>query len=677
MDSYFAQSRLLWQPANPSRTALDAFRRELNRKHGLQLRDFYDLHRYSTEDYTFWLDVWQYVGIVYSVPPTKIIEEGRMKEIPTWFPGARLNYAENLLIYNNDAIALTCARDTGEVFHCTFRELRQMVKETAAAMRVNGLVAGDRVAAIVTNSLHAAVLALSTASVGGIFSSTATDMGTQGILDRYQQIQPKFIFSETEIVYAGKTIDMLPKIADVAKDLVSRGLQKVVLLPSVKDSRDISAPHIANSSSLSEFIATGDGRELVFEQLPFNHPIYILYSSGTSGPPKCIVHSAGGILLQDKKELGIGYGINRHDVYFQYTTTGWMMWPFLLHGLSLGARVILYDGSPFYPDMGHFLKFISDQGVSVFGTSPRFLSEVQGAGIVPSKLGSFEALRLIAPTGAVMTAPLFEWTQAAFGADVHVIAPSGGTDICGSFVSGIATGPVYAGEIQGKSLGMKVEIFDENGLSIEDTGVPGELVCTRPHPSLPIFFWGDESGEKLRKAYFDTFPGVWRQGDFIVKNPKTKGLVILGRSDGVLNPSGVRFGSAEIYSVMEQFSEELDDSLCIGQRRPEDEHERVLLFLKMRAGRAFTDALADHIRAAIRKALSPRHVPAYIFPIEEIPYTVNGKKIEIAVKQIVSGSNLKPSGTVANPASLKLYYKYRELEKLVDGTGKLKTRAKL
>ncbi|OSX66017.1 hypothetical protein POSPLADRAFT_1043540 [Postia placenta MAD-698-R-SB12] len=614
MDTHFAHSRLLWRPANPARTSLDAFRRMVNRKHGLNLRDYHDLHRYSVEDYEFWLDVWEFVGILHSVPPTKILEDGRMKELPTWFPGARLNYAENLLYRNDDGIACTAARETGAISHYTFRQLRELVRITVAALRMNGVGKGDRVAAIVTNHIDAVVLALASASIGAIFSSTATDMGTQGILDRYQQIQPKIVFSETEVTWLGKTIDLIPKVAEVANGLASYGLQRVVLLPSAKTGTELSpstAAGVPKSISLSAFLSSGDNRELQFEQLPFNHPLYILYSSGTTGPPKCIIHTAGGVLLQAKKDMRLSMSMSSDDTYFQYTTTGWMMWPYMLQGLACGARIIAYDGSPFYPNVHHFLKFLSAEGVTIFGTSARFLSEVQGQGVEPCI------------------------------------------------------------QIQGKLLGMKVEIFDPDGKNVEDTGMPGELVCTRPHPSLPLGFWGDDSGEKVRKAYFDRYPGVWHHADFIVKNPETQGLMILGRSDGVLNPSGVRFGSAEIYSVLEGFSDAIDDSLCIGQRRPQDRDERVLLFLKMRPGHAFTNDLTDQIRSSIRKALSPRHVPAYIFSVEDIPYTVNGKKIEIAVKQIVSGSNLKPSGTVANPESLTHYYKFRELEKLVGSRAKL------
>jgi len=349
------------------------------------------------------------------------------------------------------------------------------------------------------------------------------------------------------------------------------------------------------------------------------------------------------------------------------------MWPFMLTGLACGARIVLYDGSPFHPDLRGYLKFIHDQGVTVFGTSPRFLTEVQLRGIKPFEIGSFEALRGTTVTGAVLTAPLMEWAHEAFGGKLHIGSSSGGTDVFCAFVTAVLSIPLHAGELQGKCLGMAVEVFDPAGNNIESTGQPGELVITRPHPSIPIYFWGDESGEKFRKAYYDTYPGVWRQGDFVIKNPKTNGFIFLGRSDGVLNPSGVRFGSGEIYNVLESFSDELDDSLCVGQRRTEDPDERVLLFLKMRPGRTLTPALIDRIKSAIRTSLSARHVPAYMFETTDIPYTVNGKKIEIAVKQIVSGSNLKPSGTVANPESLNLYYKYKDIEGLVGA----KTKAKL
>ncbi|EGN99920.1 hypothetical protein SERLA73DRAFT_51824 [Serpula lacrymans var. lacrymans S7.3] len=647
MSSQFDQSRLIWTPAYPSFSPAEKLRREINLKHGLNLKDYHDLHHYSVTDYTFWLDLWQFVGIVSSVPPTKVTQKGKSEQVPEWFPDARLNYAENLLYRRDDGLACTAADDTGRTTHYTFRQLP-----------------------VVTNSITAVVLVLATASIGGIFSSTATDMGTQGILDRYRQIKPKFVFIETEIVYAGKTIPLVQKASEVARDLRSYGLERLILLPSSKTGKQLpEALAIPNSITLANFLATGDGRDLTFEQLSFSHPLYILYSSGTSGPPKCIVHSGGGALMISKKDLYVGFGVGPSETYFQYTTTGWMMWPFMLSGLACGARIILYEGSPFYPDLKSYLKFINDQGVTCFGTSPRFLAEVQAK---VKNVEPFLSMRQMTVTGAVLTAPLMEWTQNAFGKHLMISSSSGGTDIMGGFVTGVASLPVYAGELQGISLGLAVEIFDPAGKNIEDTGEPGELVCTRPHPSIPVCFWGDESGEKFRKAYYDTYPGVWRQGDFIVRNPKTKGFLFLGRSDGVLNPSGVRFGSGEIYTVLEKFTAELDDVLCVGQRRPQDLDERVLLFVKMRPGHTFTPSLVERIKSSIKAGLSARHVPAYVFETSDIPYTVNGKRIEIAVKQIVSGSNLKPSGTVANPESLELYYKYRDIESLVGANAKAK-----
>ncbi|KAJ7879114.1 acetoacetyl-CoA synthetase [Mycena leptocephala] len=669
MNSHFEDSAPIWRHPNPSWTAVERLRRLINSKHGLNLQNYQDLHKYSVESYTFWLDLWEFLGIISSVPPKKILEPGAIPEVPIWFPEARLNYAENLLFRKDDAIACTAGGETGVVHDYSYRQLHEMVRKMACAMRHHGLKKGDRVAALVNNTVSAVVICLATASIGGIYSSTMTDMGTQGILDRYRQIRPTFLFAETEVTYTGKVINLVPKITDVFRDLRKHGLKHAITLPSLVSGKEISVP---DSSLLSKFLAKDDGHELISEQLPFNQPLFILYSSGTSGPPKCIVHSAGGVLLQAKKELKLGFEMDSEDTFFQYTTTGWMMWTFMITILSGGTRIILYDGSPSHPDVRTFLKFINDQRVSGFSTGPRFMADIQAQGINPLQLAPFEALKMLIIAGAVVTSPLLKWAQQAFGERVHCISSSGGTDVCTAFVTGNPTLPVYPGEIQCKSLGMKVEVFDAEGKNIEHTGIAGEMVCTRPHPSLPVKFWGDDSGAKFRDTYYSTYPGIWRQGDYIVVNPKTKGIIVLGRSDGVLNPSGVRFGSSEIYSVLEQFSSTIDDFLCVGQRRAQDKDERVLLFLKMRKGYKLDERVIGEIKSVIRTSLSARHVPSFVFEIEDIPYTVNGKRIEIAVKQIVSGSNMKPSGTVANPESLQLYYKYRDLEAVAGPAAKSK-----
>ncbi|KAH9171177.1 acetoacetate-CoA ligase [Lactarius sanguifluus] len=622
----FAGSRLLSKPVTPEDTNVEVLRRFVNRKHGLNLKDYSELHEYSVTDYTFWLDLWQFLGIISSVPPAKVLGEGYIKEVPRWFPGARLNYAENMLWRTDDGIAITETNETGHVASYSYRELRELVRKFATALRLHGLQPGDRVAAVYL-------------------------IGLKGVLDRYRQVLPKFIFSETESIYAGKTFNLIPKVSEVVQDLSSKGLGHAILLPGIKSGQEVSQEVVNSiplSKTLSAFLASDDGRPLTFEQLPFDHPLYILYSSGTTGPPKCIIHS-GGVR---RRKLIAHLDVGIHDTYFQFTTTAWMMWPYMLAGLACGARMIVYEGSPFYPDVKTYLKFIDEQNVSVFGTSPRFISEVQGRGVHPRRdIGNFEALRRITTTGAVLSIPQYGWMKTAFNDRAVICAGSGGTGHlwCIAVVSSVPALPVYAGEMQGKTL-----------------GVAGELVCTRPHPSVPIRFWGDDArGTKFLNAYYDTYPGIWRHGDFMAMNPRTKGYMILGRSDGVLNPSGVRFGSGEIYSVLERpvFSARIDDTIC-------DKDERVLLFVKMRAGHKLDPAFEQSIRAAIRSALSTRHVPAYIFEVEELPYTVNGKKIEIAVKKIVSGMRVVASATVANPESLESYYKYQDIEKFAQAAKK-------
>ncbi|KIJ18607.1 acetoacetate---CoA ligase [Paxillus involutus ATCC 200175] len=712
----FEESKLLWTPQYPNHAVCEKLKREINMKRGLDLKDYSDLHAYSVSDFTFWLDLWEFMGIIASVPPLpdKIIVAGAIRERPSWFPGTRLNYAENLLWRDDDGIAITAAYEHdlhptsadraqfSGVKQYTFHALREMVRVMAAGMKRAGVRVGDRVAAIITNSVASVVIALASASVGAIFSSTATDMGVSAILDRYRQIRPKILFASSETVYGGKTINVTHKIANVAMELRigGCGLQRAVVLRSEKTSEIIEVPGCQTIDAFLTAPSAAEDYPLTFEQLPFDHPLYILYSSGTSGPPKCIVHAAGGALMNSKKDCYVGFGILPTDVYFQYTTTGWMMWPFMLSGLACGARIVVYEGSPFYPDVNEYLKFIDWSGVTILGTSPRFLSELQTRNIDPLSVSSsstpFAGLREMTVTGSVLTAQLMTWAHKAFGGKLHIGSSSGGTDVFCAFVTSILSLPLYAGELQGPCLGMAVSVYSPSGQPIPATScTPGELAITRPHPSIPLYFLNDTpTHTKFLSAYFRSFPPapdgtpVWRQGDFVVRNPATGGFVFLGRSDGVLNPSGVRFGSAEIYKFVNgetEGLEEVEDALCVGQMREGENDERVLLFLKMREASRGTlgQEVREKVRGIIREGLSRRHVPAGIFEVKDIPYTVNGKKIEIAVKQIVSGIDVVPSGTVVNPESFKLYYKYRDFERVmkqeegVDVEHRLKAKAKL
>ncbi|PFH53746.1 hypothetical protein AMATHDRAFT_54232 [Amanita thiersii Skay4041] len=679
--SYFAQSHLLRVPHPTTRliSSSESFRRFINRSRGLNLSDHLDLYNYSISDYNFWQDLWSYLGVTYSVPPSQIIDKGPLlDEIPTWFPGARLNYAENILYHNSDSIAITSCDERGIVQDCSYRQLRAYVREMASAMRANGLQVGDRVTALITNSITAVTIALATTSIGAIYTSTAPDLGVQALLERYQQTRPKFIFAETEVLYAGVVTNLMPKVTTIVRVLAGKGLLKAILIPSAVNRKETRLEGSALSSTLTEFLASGNNDELVFAQLPFSHPAFILYTSGTSGRPKCIVHSAGGVLLQNMKCFKIEMGISTHDTFFQYTNTSWMVWIWMLTTLACGARLALYEGSPSYPDVRNFLNFVDSQGITVFGTGPRFLTEVQSQGIKPLELAPFESLRAVLVGGTVVTPTLHKWAQSAFGRHVHVFIATGCTDLMTTQTNASQTMPVYAGEMQVKSLGIKIEVFDSTGNNIEHTGQPGEMVCTRPHPSLPVFFWGDERGEKLKETYFGMYPGVYHQGDYLVVNPRTKGLIVLGRSDGVLNPKGIRFGSAEIYNVLEPFRSKIEDTLCVGQRRKNlDTDERVLLFVKMRKGQPFTQHLKEDIRRVIKEGLSKRHVPAWVGAIEDIPYTVNGKKIEIEVKRIVSGIDVRPSATMLNPESFRHFYKFREIEKFMAGSNEDLTVAKL
>ncbi|KAE8378187.1 acetoacetate-CoA ligase [Aspergillus bertholletiae] len=667
--SYESLPRKLWEHPSPELTNMGQFRRALEANTSRSFLSFDDLYQFSVDHRVhFWDFCWKYFRLIHEGTYTTVVnEKARMDSIPRWFEGVHLNFAENVLfsslqdtdIKEDGKVAVVEIREgaSDQPIRVTWGEIRRRTGRLIQAMKAHGVVKGDRVAVCASNSIDTLLVFLATTAIGAIFSSSSTDMGVKGVLDRLLQIRPRWLFMDDTAVYNGKTIDLLPKIADIVEGMQSVDeFQGVVCQPRFAlQPADLGL--IPKTQSLARFLQDATSSCLEFERVAFSDPLLIAYSSGTSGQPKCIVHSVGGALLTAHKEGGLHQELDKDSIVLQYTTTGWIMYLSLLQALLLGARVILYDGSPFTPKITSFIRLASIEQVTHFGISPQFLEELRRSLVNPRDRYDLSSLKIVTSTGMVLPDSLFNWFyDAGFPPHVRLNNISGGTDIAGSFGIGNSLLPVYVGGCAGRSLGIPVKVFDSTiegegvkGVPVED-GVPGELVATKAFPNMPVGFWG-QTGEKLYyEAYFARFDDVWTHGDFVSLHPITKQLLFHGRSDGVLNPSGVRFGSSEIYQIIdEDFSNEVLDSLCVGQRRPSDVDER----------------LVSRVNSAIRQKLSARHVPSFIFETPEIPTTVNYKKVELPVKRIVSGSRVKPSGTLINPASLKFYYQFAEVEKLV------------
>uniref|UniRef100_A0A674CQN7 Acetoacetyl-CoA synthetase n=1 Tax=Salmo trutta TaxID=8032 RepID=A0A674CQN7_SALTR len=656
------ESKVLWYPDSKKNTQMDRFRTQVNRDFGLNLANYNDLYQWSVESYPeFWAEVWRFCGVVSSRMYEEVVDiSKRISDVPEWFKGSRMNYAENLLKHKDqDKVALYAATEANdEITKVTFGELRRDVALFAAAMRKMGVGTGDRVVGYLPNGIHAVEAMLAAASIGAIWSSTSVDFGVNGVLDRFSQIQPKLIFSVAAVVYNGKRHDHMEKLHSVVKGLPD--LQKVVVIPYVRSKQDTDLSRIPNSVYLDDFLATGkegdQAPQLEFEQLPFSHPLFIMYSSGTTGSPKCMVHSAGGTLIQHLKEHVLHGNVTSSDVVIYYTTTGWMMWNWLVTSLAIGASVVLYDGSPLMPtpnvlwDLDYF-------GVTVV-LYTGLTSHVSLLSFGAANTHALQTLHTILSTGSPLKPQSYEYVYRCIKNNVLLGSISGGTDIVSCFMGQNVTVPVYRGEIQTRNLGMAVEAWSCDGKPV--WGESGELVCLKPIPCQPTHFWNDENGSKYHKAYFSSFPGVWAHGDYCKINPKTGGIVMLGRSDGTLNPNGVRFGSSEIYNIVEAF-EEVSDSLCVPQYNGDGE-ERVILFLKMTPNQSFGPELVHKIRGAIRKGLSARHVPALFLETRDIPYTLSGKKVEVAVKQVIAGREVTQRGAFSNPDSLDLYKNLPELQ---------------
>uniref|UniRef100_A0A8C6US22 Acetoacetyl-CoA synthetase n=1 Tax=Neogobius melanostomus TaxID=47308 RepID=A0A8C6US22_9GOBI len=647
------ECKALWYPDSKRNTQMDTFRIQVNRDFGLNLANYQDLYEWSVDNYPeFWTQVWNFCGVVCSKPYDEVIDASKqISDVPEWFRGARLNYAENLLKHaDQDKVALYAATEKDEeIVKVTFGELRRDVAVFAAAMSKMGIQTGDRVVGYLPNGIHAVEAMLAAASIGAIWSSTSVDFGVNGVLDRFSQIQPKLIFSVAAV------------LTSVVKGLPD--LKKVVVIPYARSKQETDLSKIPNSVFIEDFLATGRSEagqfpQLEFEQLPFSHPLFIMYSSGTTGAPKCMVHSAGGTLIQHLKEHVLHGNLTCSDVIIYYTTTGWMMWNWLVSALAVGASVVLYDGSPLVPTPNVLWNLTDQLGITIFGTGAKWLSVLQERNLKPMETHSLQSLHTILSTGSPLKPQSYDYVYECIKRNVLLGSISGGTDIVSCFMGQNPTVPVYRGEIQTRNLGMAVEAWGFDGKAV--WGESGELVCLKPIPCQPTHFWNDENGYKYHKAYFSTFPGVWAHGDYCKINPKTGGIVMLGRSDGTLNPNGVRFGSSEIYNIVEAF-EDVSDSLCVPQYNGDGE-ERVILFLKMAPGKPFSPDLVSKVRGAIRKALSARHIPALFLETKDIPYTISGKKVEVAVKQVIAGREVSQRGAFSNPDSLDLYKNIPELQ---------------
>ena len=643
----------MWQPTEEqiNNSQMMDYMQLVNQKFGLSLKKYSQLYDWSIEKAEdFWGSFWEYSQIIHHSPYSQVVDDLGKMPGAKWFDGATLNFAENLLRYRDDKIAIHFYGEDGTQSSLSYRELHDQVSRLARSMREMGIVKNDRVAGFMPNIPETIITMLATASIGAIWSSCSPDFGIKGVLDRFQQIEPKLIFAADGYLYNGKTIDCLSKLKNILTYLPS--IKKTIIVPFTGDSN---TNVIKNSMLWNDFLHKDSG-DIIFEQLPFDHPLYIMYSSGTTGLPKSIVHSAGGTLIQHLKELKLHTDLTQNDKIFYFTTCGWMMWNWLISSLAVGATIVLYDGSPFYPDGTALLKMADDLGITVFGTSAKYIASLESAGIKPKQISSFPKLRTILSTGSPLVEENFNFVYGEWKEDVQLASISGGTDIISCFALGNPILPVRRGELQCRGLGMKVESYNEKGMSVRNE--KGELVCTQAFPSMPIYFWNDSNGKKYQSAYFDVYPNIWHHGDYLEIND-FGGVKIYGRSDTTLNPGGIRIGTAEIYQTVERFNE-VEDSLVISQ--PWQNDERIILFLKMKDRITLTNSLKTRVKKSIRESCTHRYVPAIIIAVEDIPYTINGKKVELAVKQVIQNIEVKNIDSLVNPSILDFYKDILELD---------------
>jgi acetoacetyl-CoA synthetase len=643
----------LWRP-DAQRIAdsqVMAFIAEANRRHGTDLKNYRELHAWSVaQGADFWDLVWDFCGIIGDKGERRLINADKMPGAQ-FFPDARLNFAENLLRAPGSGDALIFSGEDKVSYRLTWAELIALVSRLQQALRAAGVGKGDRVTAMIPNIPETIALMLAVTSLGAICSTCSPDFGERAVLDRFGQIEPKVFVTVDGYWYNGKPISIVEKVAAVANELTTA---KTVVIVSYLGGAAKAASKVPRARTLEDFLKDYTPKSLNFERLPFNHPVEILYSSGTTGVPKCIVHSAGGMLLQHSKEHRLQCDLRAGDRLFYFTTCGWMMWNWLASGIGSGATLALFDGSPFAPQTALW-DYAQDQRINIFGTSAKYIDACKKAGLAPARTHDLSSMRVITSTGSPLAPESFDYVYSDIKPDVHLASISGGTDIVSCFVLGDPTAPVWRGEIQAPGLGMAVDVWSDDGKPVR--GEKGELVCTKPFPSMPVMFWNDPGGHKYHAAYFERFPNVWCHGDF-AEWTAHDGIIIHGRSDATLNPGGVRIGTAEIYAQVEQIPEVIE-SIAIGQDWDND--VRVVLFVRLAEGVTLDDALRERIRQKIRAGASPRHVPAKVVHIADIPRTKSGKITELAVRDVVHGRPVKNTGALANPEALELYSNLQDL----------------
>ena len=631
-------------------------------------RDYAALYRWSVDTpEEFWASVWRFCEIVADERPDRdpwdqvLIGRDRMVPPdpmlgPRWFAGARLNFAENLLRFRDDRAALVFWNEQGRQSSVSYSELATRVASVAAALRASGVAIGDRVAGFLPNIPEAVVAMLATTSIGATWSSCSPDFGVNGILDRFGQIRPKVLFCAASYRYGGREIDCLERVEEIVRKIPQ--ITRVVVVAYLDADDDLKS--IRGAARWDDFVAAPRNASLEFERLPFDHPIYIMYSSGTTGLPKCMVHGAGGTLVQHLKEHVLHCDLTRDDRLFYFTTCGWMMWNWLVSGLAVGCTVVLYDGAPLLRRRPILWDMAQDERITTFGTSAKYLALAEKEGLRPLETHDLSALRAILSTGSPLAPQSFDYVYGAVKKDVRLSSISGGTDLLSCFALGNPIGPVWRGELQTRGLGMKVEVFDEGGRSIR--GKAGELVCTAPFPSMPVAFWNDADGSKYRTAYFEMFPNAWRHGDW-AEITDHDGMIIYGRSDATLNPSGVRIGTAEIYRQVDQLPE-IVESIVVGQDVGSEfgADTRVVLFVRLRDGLHLDEPMRERIRHQIRENTSPHHVPKRIVQVADIPHTISGKITELAVRDVIHGRPVKNVDALANPEALELFKNLPELQ---------------